>query len=128
MTDRFVVLDDIADEDLPALFAVADVVVSVPESDGLPLTVLEAMASAAPVVVSDLPGPRDPLLAHPRLIVPGGDAGALTTALDWVLGLAPAERDALGQALRAAVTGEYEYVRNMQAMEQVYRALVPDLV
>jgi hypothetical protein len=45
-----------------------------------------------------------------------------------VLGLAPAERDALGQALRAAVTGEYEYVRNMQAMEQVYRALVSDLV
>jgi glycosyltransferase involved in cell wall biosynthesis len=84
------------------------------------------MASGAPVVVSDLPGPRDPLLEHPQLIVPGGDAHALTYALEWVLGLAPAEREVLVRALRAGVTDEYEYVHNMLAMEQVYRELAVD--
>src|SRR6185437_11049773 len=46
--------------DLPAAFAGCDVSVSIPSSDsGRPSSLLEAMASSLPVVVSDLPGIRE---------------------------------------------------------------------
>ena len=40
---------------MPLFYNLADVVVSVPSSDGFPVTVLEASACAVPLVVSDLP-------------------------------------------------------------------------
>ncbi len=42
-------------EQLPALYALSDVIVSVPESDGTPRSVLEGMACGAFPVVSDVP-------------------------------------------------------------------------
>lgn len=40
-------------------FQCADVVISVPSSDSIPVTVLEALACGAPVIVSDLPSLRE---------------------------------------------------------------------
>ncbi len=42
-------------EQLPALYAISDVIVSVPESDGTPRSLLEAMACGSFPVVSDVP-------------------------------------------------------------------------
>ena len=122
--DRFVVVPDFTDEEIPALFALADVVVSVPSSDGLPQTVLEAMASGAPVVASDLPGPRACLEGHPELIVPVGDDGALLRAIKGVLDLSPEARRGLGAALRARIEDRFEYRSNMLAMERAYHELL----
>ncbi|MBY0451019.1 MAG: glycosyltransferase family 4 protein [Cyanobacteria bacterium] len=41
-------------EQLPELYNLADVVVSIPSTDGMPVTLLEAMACETPVIVSDL--------------------------------------------------------------------------
>ena len=49
------ILEDVAHDELPDLFRLADVVVSVPETDSFPVTLLEAMACGRPIVVSDLP-------------------------------------------------------------------------
>lgn len=54
---RFV--PDISQEKLPALYALSDVVISVPDFDGTPRSVLEAMACGAYPVVSDLPALRE---------------------------------------------------------------------
>ncbi|HET6898525.1 MAG TPA: glycosyltransferase, partial [Vicinamibacteria bacterium] len=40
---------------MPSLYSLADVVVSVPSSDGLPQSLFEAMACAAPIVLGRLP-------------------------------------------------------------------------
>jgi glycosyltransferase involved in cell wall biosynthesis len=60
----------------------ADVLVRPSFTEGLPLTVLEAMASRVCVVASDIAGNAD-LLRHGKsgLLFPVGDAGALAAAL-----------------------------------------------
>ncbi len=46
-------------EDLPALYAMAHIYVSVPSWDAGPVSLKEAMACGAVPVISDLPGPRE---------------------------------------------------------------------
>jgi glycosyltransferase involved in cell wall biosynthesis len=124
VTDRVRIIDDISDEDLPKLYRMAAVVVSVPESDSVALTMLEAMASGTPVVASNLAPVRTVLgdLA-PELIVPVGDAAALRTAVQSVLALAEPARRQLGERLRAYVVREADYDGNMALMESLYRQL-----
>lgn len=42
-------------DELPLYYALCDVVVSVPSTDGMPVTIFEAMATQKPVIVGDLP-------------------------------------------------------------------------
>lgn len=127
IADRLRILDDVAHDELPNLFRLADVVVSVPDTDSFPLTVLEAMACGVPVVVSDLPavtpviGPLDPLAAE--LVVPVGDVEATAAALNRALRLTDAERGRLGRALRSFVERTADHETNMARMESVYRRL-----
>ena len=118
------VIDDIDEEDMLALYQQSVVVVSVPESDGIPISVLEAMACARPVVASDLPGPRELLAAaDPDLLVPVGDAAATATALRRVLEGSAADREVLGASLRASVVATADRKANMERMEELYLAL-----
>jgi glycosyltransferase involved in cell wall biosynthesis len=124
VADRVRIVDAIAHEQMPAYLRLARVVVSVPESDSFPVTVLEAMACATPVVVSDLPPARAALgLIAPELIVPLGDPPALATALRRALALSEAERRSLGEALRGYVVQAADYATNMARMEVLYRRL-----
>ena len=121
---RLRILDEIPDEEMPALYRAATAVVSVPESDGLPATILEAMACGTPVVVSDLPGLRELLdPVAPDLIVPVGDAARLAAALESLLARGPAERSTLAASLRdrAVEVGDREV--NMLRMEALYAEL-----
>jgi glycosyltransferase involved in cell wall biosynthesis len=121
--DRFLVSPEFSDAQMPALFASADLVVSVPESDGLPQTVLEAMAVGTPVVATDLPGARSCLATHPELLVPVGDAAALTQAMTRQLALGATEREGLARDLRSVVVERFEYRTHMLAMEEAYYRL-----
>ena len=71
--------------DLPALLRSAAVVVSVPESDGSSVLLLEAIACETPVVVSDLPANREWVTDGLAPVVPIGDAIALANAIEGVL-------------------------------------------
>ena len=53
------IVEEMAEADLPAMYAAADVVVSVCSSDGTPVSVLEAMAARTPIVAGDLPSLRE---------------------------------------------------------------------
>jgi glycosyltransferase involved in cell wall biosynthesis len=72
-------------EDMADYYALADVTISVPRSDGLPQTIYEALACGSFLVVGDLVQYRE--LVEDRAtayLVPVGDESALTSALDWV--------------------------------------------
>ena len=72
---------------LPAAFAGCDLSVSIPSSDsGRPSSLLEAMASSLPVVVSDLPGIRELIdQGEGAEIVPLRDTEATATAIARLL-------------------------------------------
>ena len=116
--------------ELPACYAEADVVV-VPsvvdpsgDRDGLPNVVLEAMASARPVVASDVAA-ISTAVAHRQsgLLVPPGDPGALAAALTE-RAAAPRLRAALSAAARRRVERDFELGRCTRrlgrALEEAY--------
>lgn len=106
------------------LYRLADAVVSVPESDAMPQSVMEAMASGTPAVVSDLPDARHWLAdLAPQLIVPVGDAAATATALRAALALEPDAREALAANLRQRVVERADARRSMDRVEAWYREL-----
>jgi glycosyltransferase involved in cell wall biosynthesis len=121
------VLDDVPHEGLPDLLRLADVVVSVPDSDSFPVTLLEAMACGRPIVASDLPAVTpvlreiEPLAGS--LVAPVGDATLTARAIGRILALGADDRARLGERLRAYVVRTADYDTNMRAMERQYRRL-----
>jgi glycosyltransferase involved in cell wall biosynthesis len=102
-----------------------DLFVQSSDYEGTPNAVLEAMALGAPVVATNVGGTGE-LIAdgvHGRLIPPG-DAGALTTAIDWALG-DPSTARAMARAARAKIEQELSFERRMQRVEGIYRELAP---
>jgi glycosyltransferase involved in cell wall biosynthesis len=73
--------------DTAALLHCADVFLLPSRVEGLPLSVLEAMAAGVPVVATDIPGTRE-AVEHDvtGLLVPARDAEALAAAIGRVLG------------------------------------------
>jgi glycosyltransferase involved in cell wall biosynthesis len=109
------------------LYRLADAVVSVPESDAMPQSVMEAMASGTPSVVSDLPDPRAWLGdLTPELVVPVGDAAATAAALQRALALPDGERRALGERLRERVVERADAKRSMDEVEAWYHELAEE--
>ena len=87
----------IANENIAALYAQADLVLNPSTADNMPISILESLASGVPVVSTDAGGIPD-LVQHERsaLLVPVGDAPALADAALRVLtdrGLAAALRE-----------------------------------
>jgi glycosyltransferase involved in cell wall biosynthesis len=72
--------------DVPALLASADVFVLSSRSEGLPVSVLEAMAAELPVVASRVGGvPELVLDGETGFLVAPGDPHALATSLGWLV-------------------------------------------
>lgn len=124
---RLRIVDEVPHAELADLYRLADVIVSVPETDSFPVTLLEAMACGRPIVASDLPaitpilGELDPLARE--LIVPVGDPTATATAIERALRLDADELRRLTGALRSHVERTAQYDANMAAMEHLYRQL-----
>ena len=94
-------------EAMARLYRAADVMVSVPESEGYGLSVYEAMACGCPCVISDLPVFRNILRdGQEALKVPVGDVQALASALDRLLDNRELRRDlaVAGRRLAAGMT------------------------
>jgi glycosyltransferase involved in cell wall biosynthesis len=111
--------------ELPALLAGAAAVVSCARSDSTSISLLEAMASGATPVVTDLPGNREWIDdgVEGRLFPPG-DAPALASALAAVLGDS-AFRAAARIRARRRVEEHGDFARALDGLLARYGALVP---
>ncbi len=56
-------VDQVPYEELPLYYHLADVMVSIPRTDGMPVTLFDAMACGTPVIVGDLPS-YDQVVTH----------------------------------------------------------------
>jgi glycosyltransferase-like protein len=112
----------VADDDMPAWYAAADVLAFPSVKEGFGLAVLEAMSAGVPVVASDLPVFREYLVdGRDALLVPVGDVDGLIGALRSAL-----FDDAVRQRLVAAgaeVTRRFTWRASAQRHLEIYAGL-----
>ena len=100
--------------DVAGLLAAADVFVLPSYSEGLPMSVIEAMLCGLPVVATDIPGPREQVVMNATgVLVPPREAAPLAAALNQLAG-EPAIRTAMGRAGRARALELYNEAKVLQ--------------
>jgi glycosyltransferase involved in cell wall biosynthesis len=112
--------------DVPQILRATDVLVLASKGwEGLPLTVLEAMASSLPVVASDVGGTREAIVdGETGLLFPPGDATALAQG---ILSLAgdPLLALQMGQRGLARVREHFTFQRMARETAALYEQLLP---
>lgn len=111
-------------EDSAATYRLAKVALSVPASDGTPVSVLEAMACGVPVVASDLPSLREWITPGENgLLVPVGSVNALAEAVIQLLHR-PEMAETFRQRSLAIIHQRADHRVEMTKMDRLYRALL----
>jgi glycosyltransferase involved in cell wall biosynthesis len=106
--------------DVPALLANCDVFVLPSLYEGLPLSLLEAMASRRPVIATDVPGSNEVVRhAESGWLVPPANPPALADAIRRLLD-DPAGAERMASAARARVEREFSIERMVRGVEAVY--------
>jgi L-malate glycosyltransferase len=122
--DSYVMVPSVDNKTMPLFYNLADVVVSVPSTDGFPVSVLEASACEAALVVSELPYCSEWFVdGENGVLVPVRDADALAAAIAR-LWLDPELRRRIGAAGRRLVQERADYRRCMDQLEQEYFNLI----
>jgi glycosyltransferase involved in cell wall biosynthesis len=111
--------------EMEAYYQAADLFVLPSLREGCPLSLLEAMATGLPCVVSRLPGATDVLIEHDvnGVLIPIGDVEALTRNIVALI-QEPQKRAALGRRARAGVEAKYSVERMASAYRECYRSLL----
>jgi len=106
--------------EMPALYGLSEVVVSVPSSDGLPQTLFEAMSCSVPVVLGRLPGYSEVVREGETALLVELDAAAIAAAVVELLE-SPERRRAIGRAAREQVCRIASLPRELDRVERGYR-------
>jgi glycosyltransferase involved in cell wall biosynthesis len=107
--------------DVPDILAAADVFTMPSRSEGLPLALVEAMATALPIVASDVGGiPEVVTRDLEAVLVPPEDAARLAEAIRWLLRDA-SHRTALGAAAQRRAYRDFSVTTMGDAYESLYR-------
>lgn len=109
--------------DIHRLNSAFDVVVSSSYSEALPVVLGEAMATATPVVATDV-GDSRLLIDDDARLVPPRDPGTLAGAIEKVLELDPIARRTLGERDRRRVEGHYSLDVMVAAYEALYASVL----
>lgn len=109
--------------DLPAIYADLDVLALTSKNEGMPVSVIEAMAAGCPVVSTDVGGVRD-LVDDVRtgLLALPGDAGAVAAHIQALLEN-PDQRHRLAEAGRQAISPRYDVSTLVDTMTRLYESL-----
>ncbi len=107
--------------DLPAFYRMLDVFLLSSLNEGTPVSAIEAMAAARPVVATAVGGVPD-VVEHGRtgILVPAQDIGAMAGAL-VELAAAGDRRLALGREGRRRARERYSHLRLVDDVERLYR-------
>jgi glycosyltransferase involved in cell wall biosynthesis len=126
LEDRVLLTGLIARDDVFRRCAAADVFVSTSHGEGLPVAVMEVMATGCPVVLSDIPPHRELVdgadfipLARP------GDVEGFAREIRRIRDMPEADRVELGRRCRAHVTARFTLPAMHAGYEAVYRELLP---
>jgi glycosyltransferase involved in cell wall biosynthesis len=111
-------------EDIPELLAACDVFVLPSLFEGLPVSVLEAMAAEKPVIATVIGGTDEAVVdGETGLLVPPNDPNALTAAIRRLIE-SPSLSSRLAAAGRARVQGRFSAASMTTGIEHVYQQLL----
>jgi glycosyltransferase involved in cell wall biosynthesis len=107
-------------KDIERIFAALDVFVLPSKSEGMSNTILEAMASGAPIVATNVGGAEE-LVEEGRtgVLVPKEDSEALSGALA-AMAADPVRRREMGRAARAKAEREFSLERMLRDYDSLY--------
>ena len=111
--------------DTPDILAAADLFVMPSLSEGLPLALVEAMATGLPIIASEVGGIPE-VVARDReaMLVPAASPPALAAAIRSLLA-DPARRLALGAAAQRRAYRDFSVATMCDAYEALYRGTAP---
>lgn len=110
--------------DVRPFLAAADLFVLSSTSEGIAITLLEAMGAGLPVVATDVGGNREVVVPDETgMLVPPRDPAAMADAIIALLD-DPARAIAMGHAGRARVEDEFNLARTVAAYESAYLELL----
>jgi glycosyltransferase involved in cell wall biosynthesis len=110
----------VSQADLPRYYRSADLYISASHSDGTSISLLEAMACGAPVLLSDIPGNREWVAPGKNgWLFPGGDANALAEAILRAIEKR-SELKMMGQAARKITEQRANWDDNFKKMLETY--------
>jgi glycosyltransferase involved in cell wall biosynthesis len=93
--------------------------------EGLPVSVLEASASALPCVVTDGPGTREAILpSETGILAPVGDPAALAAAMSEIMTMTPWQRREMGLRARKFVEERYSLPAIADRWQEHYSRLL----
>ena len=118
IADRVHFLGQIPHDDLPALYAAADVMVLPSASEGLANAWVEALACGAPIVIPDIGGAAEVVSGPAAGRLAARDAGAIAEAVRAILAAPPAPAET------AACAARFSWERNAEALEAHYRRII----
>ncbi len=111
-------------EDIPALWARAQIAVLPSRREGLPKSLLEAASCGRPMIATDVPGCREIVVpGETGLLVPYGDPLALADAIE-TLAASPELRARYGAAARRLAVARFSAGAIGQQTVDLYRDLV----
>lgn len=119
------ILPALDQSEMPRYFSAADCAISIPDTDGTPMTVMESLACETPAIIHDLPDYDPELFAHQQTVlrVPLRDPRALAEAVVRVC-RDPSLRDTLARNGRRIVEERANYWTEMERLEGLYRQVV----
>jgi glycosyltransferase involved in cell wall biosynthesis len=91
-------------------------------SEALPMVLLEAMACGVPCVGTDV-GDCKEVIGESGLVVPPGDAAALATAWETMLGRVSTSRETIAAGVRRRVEEQFSIEQVARRYEQTYDSL-----
>lgn len=111
------------DRDVIGRMQEADIFLLISKSEGLPLSIIEAMREGLPVIASEAGGISE-LIEHGRqgFIVEQGDESALITALQQLMA-SESLRERFGQAARTRFIGKFNFEKMYRQTEAFYREI-----
>ena len=112
-------------DDMGALYGACDALVLSSAWEGMPNVVLEAMASATPVVATAV-GAVPEMVADGEtgFVVPAGDHAGLAGAMARMMDMAPEERRAMGEAGRRVVRERHSVESVVDGWEELFVRLL----
>lgn len=126
LEDNVIFLPAIQNSDMPLYYNLADAVVSVPKSDGMPQSIYESMACGCFHILGDLPQYYEIVEAEKSgIYIDMSDDRTLTAAFHWVVAR-KAELGLLALGIRQRILPLIDQDIQQQSLQFIYQELNPD--